>query len=238
MNKTTTDYYPHHPQSIHTSARDVAGIYSGPNHHVGLGNKENKLQSASHGINNLNRTSSALPSENRRNTTHAGSTKVANPADSITAHYQSHREFGKEISNHTAAGTRNGSHSTKVSNAPPAPGLGSSHNASLFKNFMSQYTGSAASANNQYSETQQQRAQSSHTTGGPGVKERSHHTSRVSSKNQQKASYINYQANQGAGEMIMRYSNKTSVSHYDIRNSQNGAPSQLKSYDSSRSRVN
>ena len=36
----------------------------------------------------------------------------------------------------------------------------------------------------------------------------------------------------------MRYSNKTSVSHYDIRNSQNGAPSQLKSYDSSRSRVN
>lgn len=72
------------------------------------------------------------------------------------------------------------------------------------------------------------------------TEQRSHHTTRVSqSKNpgQSKTPAFTHSlvASTHNAETIARYSNKTSVSHYDIRN--NSGPSQLKSYDSSRSRV-
>jgi len=96
MSKSTADYF------NQNSARE----------HLSKG-KENRFSTQ----NNLNRTSSALPQENRRNTAVAGKASK----EPLVSHYQSHREFGKEITNNAAsAASRNGSHSTKVSNAPGA----------------------------------------------------------------------------------------------------------------------
>jgi hypothetical protein len=167
-------------------------------------NKENRFSSQS----NLNRTASALPSDGRRNT--AGAAKTGK--ESVTAHYQSHREFGKEIQNNaTDAASRNGSHSTKVSNAPGASAaLGASHNVSLFKNFMSQY----ANNNNQ---TMNYAQVAERPYAAKASEQRTHNTTRAN-QTKGKASLPT-----SAADVALRYSNKTSVSHYDMRN--NSGPS-------------
>jgi len=62
-------------------------------------------------------------------------------------HYQSHREFGRELSNNTSAGPSSGTAahlvhpilSTKAAATNAAAQTGGGNNISIFKNFIQQY---------------------------------------------------------------------------------------------------